>query len=90
MVFCVAAGLMLRVGWVFLPGHIGAYYVSEDFSKVREQFYLWIWMCRVRICGMVITAITLLAVAAILAEESLPDCDLARGWRSDGGGDWES
>ncbi len=64
----ILAGLLLGGGWMLLPRQLGTYFVPEDFSLVHDQFLLWIWIYRVHIFGMVISAIALFAVATSLAE----------------------
>jgi hypothetical protein len=64
----VAAGVMFWAGWALLPHHLGTYLVPDDFSEVRAHLRLWIWMYRVHIFGMVITAMALMALAALLAD----------------------
>jgi len=64
----VAAGVMLWVGWMLMPVHIGTYFVPGDFAQVYDDLWIWIWLYRVHIFGMVITAIALIAVASMLAD----------------------
>ena len=63
----VAAGLMLALGWLLLPVHIGTYFEPGVFARIREHFHFWIWMYRVHIFGMITTVIALIAVAALVA-----------------------
>jgi hypothetical protein len=63
----VAAGLMLSLGWLLLPVHIGTYFAPGVFVEIREHFHFWIWMYRVHIFGMITAVIALFAVAALVA-----------------------
>jgi hypothetical protein len=64
----IAAGVLLWAGWMLMPVHIGTYFIPEDFSKVHARFWLWVWMYRVHIFGMVITAVALLALGSLLTD----------------------
>jgi hypothetical protein len=64
----VAAGAMLWAGWMLMPEHIGTYFVPEDFARVRDHLWFWIWMYRVHIFGMVITTIALIAASSLVSE----------------------
>ena len=64
----ITAGILFWAGWMLMPTHIGTYFVPEDFSQVHAHFHLWIWLYRVHIFGMVITAIALIAVGSLLAD----------------------
>jgi len=64
----IAAGVLFWGGWMLLPHRIGTYFVPEDFVGVREHLHVWIWIYRVHIFGLVITAIALVALAALVAD----------------------
>lgn len=64
--FLAAAGLWW-VGWMLLPVKIGTYFEPGDFAAVHETFHFWIWMYRVHIFGIVVTAIALVALASLTA-----------------------
>jgi hypothetical protein len=62
----IAAGVMLWGGWLALPTRIGTYFQPDDFAKVSEDFYVWIWTYRVHLFGMVMTAMAVVALASLL------------------------
>ena len=64
----LAAGLMLWCGWALLPRQIGAYFAADDFAAVRKAWWLWGWMFRLHIFGMVATVVALVALASLVAE----------------------
>jgi hypothetical protein len=64
----LAAGVMFWVGWMLMPSHIGTFFEPEDFSRVYNHFRLWIWMYRVHIFGMVLSAVALISFASVLVQ----------------------
>ena len=66
----IAAGLMLLLGWILLPTHIGTFFQPEDFAAVHAQWSFWIWMYRIHIFGMVVTTMALVALGALLSESA--------------------
>ena len=64
----VLGALMLWLGWVLMPRHIGAFFIAEDFSAVMDHFHLWIWMFRIHIFGFLILIMALVALASVLTE----------------------
>ena len=66
----IAAGLMLLLGWILLPTHIGTYFQPQDFAAVHAQWSFWIWMYRIHIFGMVVTTMALVALGALLSESA--------------------
>ena len=65
--FIFAAG-MLWGGWVLMPRHVGAFFEPEDFAAIYAHLYVWLWMFRVHLFGMVVTVLALVALGAVLAE----------------------
>src|SRR5262245_37899942 len=63
----IAAGLMLVLGWILLPVHIGTYFEPGVFARIHEHFHFWIWMYRIHLFGMITTVIALFALAALVA-----------------------
>ncbi len=61
----ILAALMLLLGWVLLPHHIGEYLVIEDFPAVNEHFWTWIWLYRLHIFGWVIMGAGLLGLGSL-------------------------
>ena len=53
---------------MFMTHHIGAFFVAADFAAVRENFYLWIWMYRIHIFGMVTSVVALISLASHLTQ----------------------
>jgi hypothetical protein len=62
----LAAAILLWGGWMLMPVHIGTFFEPDDFARVRAGYYLWIWMYRMHLFGMVVTGIALVALASQL------------------------
>ena len=62
----LAAAALLWGGWLLLPVKIGTYFQPDDFGRVAERFHFWIWMYRLHLFGMVISAIALAALASLV------------------------
>lgn len=62
----LAAAALLWGGWLLLPVRIGTYFQPDDFAHVAERFHVWIWMYRLHLFGMVISAIALVALASLV------------------------
>lgn len=65
--FCLA-GLLMWLGWMIMPVHIGVYFEPGDFAAIHEQFHLWIWMYRAHLFGYVIAGMAVVAMAAVSTE----------------------
>ena len=65
--FCLA-GLMMWLGWMIMPVHIGVYFEPADFAAIHEHFHLWIWMYRVHLFGYVVAGMAVVALAAVSTE----------------------
>lgn len=63
----IAGALMLWLGWVLLPVHIGTFFNRGDFARVFACFRRWIWLFRLHLFGHVVTAMALVALATLLA-----------------------
>ena len=63
----IASALMLWLGWMLLPFHIGTYFEEGDFAAIYEQWHLWIWMFRMHIFGYVMMVMALVAFGAVIA-----------------------
>jgi hypothetical protein len=64
----IVAGVMFWGGWMLMPSHIGTFFQADDFAKVNDHFRLWIWMYRVHIFGMVVSAVALISFASGLTQ----------------------
>jgi hypothetical protein len=62
----LAAAVLLWGGWLLLPVKIGTYFQPDDFGRVAGRFHFWIWMYRMHLFGMVISAIALVALASLV------------------------
>ncbi len=62
----IAAALMLWLGWMALPVKIGTFFDADVFDRIRGELHLWIWMYRIHLFGLIITAMALTAMAAAL------------------------
>jgi len=60
----ILAALLLLLGWILSPHHIGEYIVVEDFAAVGENIWFWIWMYRIHIFGWVTMGIALFALVS--------------------------
>jgi hypothetical protein len=64
----LAAAVLLWGGWLLLPVKIGTYFEPGDFGRVAERFHFWIWMYRMHLFGMLISAIAIVALASLVTE----------------------
>ena len=62
----IAAASLFWGGWMLLPVHIGTFFEPDDFARVHDNFYFWIWTFRFHLFGMVVTVIALVALASLL------------------------
>lgn len=53
---------------MLLPTHVSTRFEVEDFAKIYEQWYLWIWLFRGHIFGQVIAVIALVALGTQLSK----------------------
>ena len=67
--FFLAGALMLWGGWVFLPRRVGMFFRSDDFPAIGAHLQLWLWIYRVHLFGMVVSALALVALAALTANQ---------------------
>ena len=65
----LAGALMLWGGWVLLPRRVGMFFQSDDFSAIGNRLQLWLWLYRVHLFGLVVSALALVALAALLANQ---------------------
>ncbi len=63
----IVASLLLWLGWVIMPHHIGEYIEAGDFAKIGENVWFWIWMYRVHIFGWVTMGISIFALVSMTA-----------------------
>jgi hypothetical protein len=66
--FFLAAAGMLWGGWVLLHRRVGMFFETDDFVAIRPRLRLWLWMYRVHLFGMVISALAVVALAALVAD----------------------
>ena len=64
----VAAAVMLWLGWMLLPVKLGTFFEPGDFAAIGEQLHLWLWLYRVHLFGMVLTAVAVVALGALVAD----------------------
>jgi hypothetical protein len=67
--FFLAGALMLWGGAVLLPHRVGMFFKGEDFFAISPRLQLWLWLYRVHLFGMVVSALALVALAALLANQ---------------------
>ena len=63
----ITSALMLWLGWIIMPHHLGTYFAEGDFAAIYEQWHLWIWMYRIHIFGYVMMVMALVAFGAVIA-----------------------
>jgi len=67
--FFLAGALMLWGGGVLLPRRVGMFFRSDDFPAIGTRLQLWLWLYRVHLFGVVVSALALVALAALLANQ---------------------
>ena len=65
----IMAAVLLWGGWALSPHHIGEYIVADDFTKIGENVWFWIWMYRIHIFGWVAMAVALFALVSITSRK---------------------
>src|SRR5262245_37188604 len=65
----LAGAFLLWSGWVLLPRRVGMFFRSDDFAAIGARLPLWLWLYRVHLFGMVVSALALVALAALLADQ---------------------
>jgi hypothetical protein len=63
--FFLAGALMFWGGAVLLPRRVGMFFRSDDFPAIGAHLHLWLWIYRVHLFGMVVSALALAALAAL-------------------------
>ena len=66
--FFILAAAMSWGGWVLMPHHVGTFFGADDFGAIYQHLYVWLWMFRVHLFGMIATVLALTALGAVLAE----------------------
>jgi hypothetical protein len=66
--FFLAGAGMLWIGWLLLTPRIGMFFRTEDFAGIRPRLRFWLWMYRVHLFGMVISALAVVALAALVVD----------------------
>lgn len=61
----VVAAVLLWLGWMLLGYHEEEWIKPEDFSKIGEHMWWWIWMYRVHIFGWVVMSMALMSLISI-------------------------
>jgi hypothetical protein len=64
----ISAAIMLWIGWVLLPVHLGPFFAATDFARLYGSLRRWIWLYRMHLFGYVVTMMALVALATLLAE----------------------
>lgn len=52
-----------------MPHHIGTFFEPGDFSRIQENFHLWVWTFRFHMFGKVVSVLALVALGSLLAEQ---------------------
>lgn len=66
--FFILAAAMSWGGWLLMPHHVGAFFEAADFGAIYPHLYVWLWMFRVHLFGVITTVLALTALGAVLAE----------------------
>jgi len=64
----LAGAVMLWGGWMLLPHKVGMFFREDDFPAIGARLHAWLWLYRVHLFGVVVTALALVALAALLAD----------------------
>jgi hypothetical protein len=64
----LAGALMLWGGWMLLHRRVGMFFQADDFPAIGERLYLWLWLYRVHLFGVVVSALGLGALASLVAD----------------------
>ncbi len=64
----LSAALMLWAGWMLLPHHLGTFFQPDDFAAIHPQLHLWLWMYRVHLFGLIMSAMALVALATTVEQ----------------------
>src|SRR5215813_2571024 len=67
--FFLAGALMLWAGWMLLPRRVGMFFQGDDFPAIGARLHLWLWLYRVHLFGVVVSALALAALAALVANQ---------------------
>lgn len=67
----LAGAIMLWGGRMLSHHHLGMFFRVEDFPAIGARLHVWLWLYRVHLFGVVVSALALVALAALVA--SLPD-----------------
>src|SRR6516165_6326883 len=62
--FFLAGALMLWGGWVLLPRRVGMFFQRDDFPAIGARLQVWLWLFRVHLFGVVVSALALMALGA--------------------------
>jgi len=65
----IIAAILLWFGYVLSPHHVGEYIVFEDFEKIGQNVWYWIWMYRIHIFGWVGMGVAMFALVSISARK---------------------
>lgn len=68
--FLVAA-VMLWLGWVLMPVHIGTFFEPGNFAAIHDHLHLWIWLYRVHLFGFLVALMALVALGVMLAQSEV-------------------
>jgi hypothetical protein len=64
----ISAAIMLWVGWVLLPVHLGPFFAATDFLRLYRSLRRWIWLYRMHLFGYVVTMMAFVALGTLLAD----------------------
>ena len=67
--FFLVGALLFWGGQVLLPRRVGMFFQSDDFQAIGAHLHLWLWLYRIHLFGMVVTALALVALAALVANQ---------------------
>jgi hypothetical protein len=66
--FFIVGAVLIWLGWMLMPVHLGVYFLPENFPAIMEQFHLWIWMFRFYLFGLLISVMALTAFGSAIED----------------------
>ena len=65
----LAGAIMLWGAAALSPRRVGMFFRGDDFPAIGARLHLWLWLYRVHLFGVVVSALALVALAALLANQ---------------------
>ena len=65
----LAGAIMLWGAAALSPRRVGMFFRGDDFPAIGARLHPWLWLYRVHLFGVVVSALALVALAALLANQ---------------------